>query len=427
MTDHHPDGLESAIRIFKGLDLSSVPNKCIVQIQVAEKCVRIFRNAASTGPQNLALLRETGVLGALANVLAMRLDTTESYPLATLQLLSMQTFANAAASSPAAVHLCWTLLLEAGLLSALSNFTGPVLDALCYFLFLCCQRWKEPHLPKPDVAWIIKKILTLLPQLDHAWDNLPLLIGYAVYESGLAEELLQTSTAELPCTCMILDILCQEAASLPNSEVGTSFATNHLRAMQHLGKLARGIAEKRGTLTSDNSLMLVRGVLALGRAIMARDDQGRGLSVHKAPLAEALLQAGFVELLLCFLDMVPAPRKDQAPAGELAAQHTLDIKTDVLAALANSLYQRKAVQEAVLDSGKLILILTHCQSDHDAPMAREWALLAVRNICEGNLRAQNDVGSLRKVQASEGSSQVLGGVQIVSDQALGKKVLKAVS
>lgn len=40
---------------------------------------------------------------------------------------------------------------------------------------------------------------------------------------------------------------------------------------------------------------------------------------------------------------------------------------------------------------------------------------------------QNDVGSLRKVQASEGSTQVLGGVQIVSDQALGKKVLKAVS
>lgn len=58
------------------------------------------------------------------------------------------------------------------------------------------------------------------------------------------------------------------------------------------------------------------------------------------------------------------------------------------AGLANALFNRGPVHKQVLASGQLPSILSHCQSDHDAPMAREWALLAIRNICEGDAEAQ---------------------------------------
>lgn len=46
------------------------------------------------------------------------------------------------------------------------------------------------------------------------------------------------------------------------------------------------------------------------------------------------------------------------------------------------------MQDGVLEAGVLPLILESTKSDHSAPMAREWALMAIRNLCEGNLDAQ---------------------------------------
>ena len=46
------------------------------------------------------------------------------------------------------------------------------------------------------------------------------------------------------------------------------------------------------------------------------------------------------------------------------------------------------MQDGVLEAGVLPLILESTKSDHSAPMAREWALMAIRNLCEGNLVAQ---------------------------------------
>ena len=46
------------------------------------------------------------------------------------------------------------------------------------------------------------------------------------------------------------------------------------------------------------------------------------------------------------------------------------------------------MQGSVLEAGVLPLILESTKSDHSAPRAREWALMAIRNLCEGNIDAQ---------------------------------------
>ena len=46
------------------------------------------------------------------------------------------------------------------------------------------------------------------------------------------------------------------------------------------------------------------------------------------------------------------------------------------------------LQGEVQGLGGVELVLAQCQLDRESPLAREWALWGVRNLCEGNPRAQ---------------------------------------
>lgn len=47
------------------------------------------------------------------------------------------------------------------------------------------------------------------------------------------------------------------------------------------------------------------------------------------------------------------------------------------------------------------VLLSHCNVDSSNPFLREWALLAVRNVCEGNEENQRSIEAL-KPQVREG-------------------------
>lgn len=56
--------------------------------------------------------------------------------------------------------------------------------------------------------------------------------------------------------------------------------------------------------------------------------------------------------------------------------------------LANASYGRPSIKLEVQQLGGVELVLSQCQMDKGSPLAREWALWAVRNLCEGNEAAQ---------------------------------------
>lgn len=64
------------------------------------------------------------------------------------------------------------------------------------------------------------------------------------------------------------------------------------------------------------------------------------------------------------------------------------VSSGLLAVLANVAFGRLEVKRAILAAGGLDLILCHTRSDKDAPLTREWALFAVRNMCEDFVEAQ---------------------------------------
>ena len=65
------------------------------------------------------------------------------------------------------------------------------------------------------------------------------------------------------------------------------------------------------------------------------------------------------------------------------------MQADLVKVIANACSNCRVAQDIVRSvEGGIPLILSHCNSDHTSPFLREWAILAVRNICAGNLENQ---------------------------------------
>jgi ataxin-10 len=69
-------------------------------------------------------------------------------------------------------------------------------------------------------------------------------------------------------------------------------------------------------------------------------------------------------------------------------------RRDVVSVIGNLLHRRKRIQDKVRDKQVITLLLQQCVVDDDNPYLREWGLLAVRNMLEGNEDNQQEVAEL---------------------------------
>lgn len=103
----------------------------------------------------------------------------------------------------------------------------------------------------------------------------------------------------------------------------------------------------------------------------------------------------------------PPPQHQQLYAG---------YRADVLAVLSNLLLGGREVQDALMASGGIELLLTNCNLDESSPMAREWALWGIRNACKDNAAVQGYVAQFQAVDAVQSPELDKMGMQLELDQ-----------
>ncbi|GAQ85150.1 hypothetical protein KFL_002210150 [Klebsormidium nitens] len=108
----------------------------------------------------------------------------------------------------------------------------------------------------------------------------------------------------------------------------------------------------------------------------------------------------------------PGPSSSSVPGQFPNHSPYLGYRRDVVAVLANAAHRNPRVQNAVRVGGGLLLVLQQCVVDESSPYLREWALFAVRNLCEGNERNQNEIAGL----------EVRGGANTAETEAMGYRV-----
>lgn len=92
----------------------------------------------------------------------------------------------------------------------------------------------------------------------------------------------------------------------------------------------------------------------------------------------------------------------------------------LVAVLANLSHRRPAVQQQVVSLQAEPLVLAQCQVDFASPMAREWGLWAVRNLCEGSDEARAALNELKACAAQDNEELERAGVKVTLDEESGK-------
>lgn len=98
--------------------------------------------------------------------------------------------------------------------------------------------------------------------------------------------------------------------------------------------------------------------------------------------------------LLKTMDTLSPPASTLKTENEAKESPLFMIKSDILHAIANVLYDCPLAQEEFRECGALPLLLSHCRIDDNNPLMREYALFAVRNILVNNPTNQDLVKGL---------------------------------
>lgn len=289
--------------------------------------------------------------------------------------------------------------------------------------------------------------------------------GEAAGRATLAAGALQPTMAQ----AALLGLLCEEAQDMPQAQGraeqdGSARGGASMAFLVELVELLVGAARAADLVPGQQQVL--QEALHLMRDVCARDDSGRGLvgaggssasSAQEpslgADLVAELQAAGAVPTLLAMLkalEPIQNPQQQRMTANggvltsssggssggiqlaELAPQLAASaarfsfappypgFRSDLLAVLANAAHGRTEVQAEVGRLGGVELVLAQCQLDRQSPLAREWALWAVRNLCEGNPEAQEAIRQLQLCTTVESEELQRLGVKLELDEQTGK-------
>lgn len=76
-------------------------------------------------------------------------------------------------------------------------------------------------------------------------------------------------------------------------------------------------------------------------------------------------------------------------------------KKSLIRLLGNLCYRNSKVQNQIHELGGIPLILNCCNIDDKHPFLQQWALFAIRNLCEGNTAIQKEIAKLEKLGVAD--------------------------
>ncbi|GMF29060.1 unnamed protein product [Phytophthora fragariaefolia] len=90
-------------------------------------------------------------------------------------------------------------------------------------------------------------------------------------------------------------------------------------------------------------------------------------------------------------------------------------RSGLIRVIGNLSFRHTEHQDLVREQGYLPLFLNHCNIDETNPMIREWSLVALRNLCEGNEANQEYINALRPQGMDAASNAALEKAKMRAD------------
>ncbi|EGZ25675.1 hypothetical protein PHYSODRAFT_485491, partial [Phytophthora sojae] len=102
-------------------------------------------------------------------------------------------------------------------------------------------------------------------------------------------------------------------------------------------------------------------------------------------------------------------------AQPLSSGEPFGYRSGLIRVIGNLSYRHTDHQDLVREQGYLPLFLNHCNIDETNPMIREWSLVTLRNLCEGNEANQSYINALRPQGMDAASNAALEKTKMRAD------------
>jgi ataxin-10 len=245
-------------------------------------------------------------------------------------------------------------------------------------------------------------------------ENIRLLFGQLVFTHELLRPMYISLTDGAYGQQTAISLLCLLADDVRQARPGHSTHSNNVSTDQQHKSIAFLVL-----LFQENrsNAELVRAILDILSHVFARDDGGGGLvdasSSDTVDMVYTAVEAGILGLLLEELRALTPPlcRSELYPG----------YKSDLLAVLGNMTFNRSYVQQKVCDMDGVKVVLSQCERPRAdpyaaSPLAREWALWTIRNLCEGSVEARTAISNLQLLQVLESEELERANLKVTVDE-----------
>ena len=413
--------LEQCNRILDNGNDNNNNNNPISASDEIVKRLRVFRNSFASSPTLSLFLLEAGLLEVLERGMDALRDGTIFFGDETpVRRVIAQLMANATSAS---VDWCHALggpriFPERYTYMALTEHTD-ISSALALSLYNISKKYGNGDFMKALVGPQGCLVLSMMLQTEERFadshgenDALGLLLSYACLEKEYLKDLfcslsLEGTAALNSNHVLLLQRLVHDVSLLPVVVVGRHVVT-------YLHGLIRSLAINENDSIDDVSGHVLQQCLHLLREVAARQDD---------ELCDVMLDEGLMKDLLSMLEALSTSDTNASFAPYKKVQPYKGYKSDVLSIIANASHRRTRVQEYIIQMNGVMMILHHLQADPDSPLSREWALYAVRNLCEGSAEARDAIQELQRVDVSSSSSArdaVVGDYEVMYEKEHGR-------
>ncbi|PKA45885.1 hypothetical protein AXF42_Ash016911 [Apostasia shenzhenica] len=371
--------------------------------------LRVLRNLCAGEAANQNAFVAHGGASVVASIL--------SSPDATLDVLrvGLQLLGNVALAGEEHCSAIWVAFFPSMFLELARVRESGVCDPLCMVLDTCCSskggRWRTRELcQEKEELLILFEIIVTASTVGYQEEWLEWLIAKLCIEEPFFLSLFlklgsnadDEGSAEGKYSTMQAFLLNLLSKCLSERPVDYSISSAFVLSILELLKEASNVVDfsSRGTSLPTG----FPAIDVLGYSLMILRDA----CAAEAPV-DSLLSAGLVNLVLDLLEQLEPPslvRRSMANTGGRVIQTEgkrvcpyRGFRRDLVSVISNCLNGRKQVQDEVRKMNAIPLLLQQCVIDDDNPFLREWGLLAVRNLVEGNAENQCELAEFHLLEA----------------------------
>ncbi|GMH42401.1 hypothetical protein BSKO_10320 [Bryopsis sp. KO-2023] len=447
--------------------------KPALDIEQTRQLLIVLRNLCSGGASVAEAILETGVLPAVKKIATklccksdswddecVRDENSEAGGELRALRAGTQFLANMSTASEACSSAIWKEFFPVGFLQLAKVKLWHIIGPLCTCLVSCARSSKQfsSALCSRAGTPILSELLDFGRRVEGTENErfgenewLLMLVGRLVYCEGLLDEMFANlhSESDPQCKMGISQLHLLQFLAIPdvldwvpedeNSGEGMykAFASVFQIAKNlTLMLMEPGASSANATEALEPAFMVLKNLSCLDQNTLRENGRDVVSEVCESGLVKWLLdclralgsiknprtppEAGVVDDAKGGGDFTARMEGLDLAEGVPVATPYVGFRTDIVAILSNVVFRRPGIQNMVLKLEGVPLLLNQCQVDDVSPLVREWAVWAIRNLCEDNLEIQNMVRGLEVQGVVKSEELDRLGIKIEVDRSTGK-------